>query len=62
MAEMVAEAAAKRLLENPEKPLPLSPRAKSMLRKIRHKFPDFDPALEAEIWLKAHRMGLTEDE
>jgi hypothetical protein len=41
---------------------PFSIKADRMLRKIRHKFPDFDPALESEIWFKAYNMGLTEDE
>lgn len=33
-----------------------------MLKKIRHKYPNFYPTSENEVWFKAHQMGLTEEE
>lgn len=44
------------------KPMSLSGKAYRMLKKIQHKFPEFDPVSETDIWLKAYNMGLTEDE
>lgn len=49
-------------MANSVKSLVVSSKAYRMLQKIRHKFPDFDPLVETEIWLKAYNMGLTEDE
>jgi hypothetical protein len=46
----------------PEKELAVSVRAKTMLQKIRVKFPDFSPAAEAEIWRKAYNMGMSDEE
>jgi hypothetical protein len=33
-----------------------------VLKKIRHKYPEFDPSTEAEIYVKARAMGITEEE
>ena len=40
----------------------LSGNAFRTLKRIRHKFPDFSPKTESDIWLKARSMGLTEEE
>lgn len=40
----------------------LSGRAFRVLKKIKHKFPDFTPVNESDIWVKAYKMGLTEEE
>jgi hypothetical protein len=40
----------------------LSGKAFRVLQKIRHKFPDFVPIEEQDIWTKARAMGLTEEE
>lgn len=61
--EMLEEAANRAIGEGMRMPeRVVSVRAYRMLEKIRHKFPDFDPFFDAEIWYKAYTMGLTEDE
>ena len=35
---------------------------KSMLRKIRGKFPTFQPIEEEDVWFKARSMGLVDEE
>lgn len=60
---MIQEAAEKVAKQGMELPLKIvSYKAYRMLKKIHHKYPNFDPSTEAEIWYKAYTMGLTEDE
>lgn len=61
-ADMFEEATKKFLEPTPKPPIIVGPRAYRMLQKIRFKFPDFEPLAEAEIWFKAYKMGITEDE
>lgn len=49
-------------VQNEEPPTFLSGHAFRTLKRIRHKFPDFDPTRESDIWFKARAMGLTEEE
>lgn len=40
----------------------LSKRAERMLWRIQSKLPTFDPLSEAQVWAKARRLGLTDEE
>lgn len=61
--EILQKAANLAISKGLDVPLPiLSVKACRMLKKIQHKFPDFQPLSEADIWYKAYKMGLTEEE
>jgi len=43
-------------------PVFVSPRAHKMIGRIRKVYPNWEPQTsEAEVWVKAHAMGLLED-
>lgn len=61
--EMVQAAAKKAALQGLELPLKVfSFKAYTILQRIWGKYPSFEPSCEAEIWLKAHQMGLINEE
>lgn len=60
--EMLEKAAQKALELHRPDPMLISLKAYRMLQKIYNKHPDFFPTCETDIWIKAYKMGLTEDE
>lgn len=61
LIEQAAERAAKQGMHLPDRII--SVRAAMILKKIHHKYPDWDSwTVEPEIWVKAYKMGILEDE
>jgi len=60
--EMIEEATKVAVQSRPPLPVLISVKADKMLQRIKQKFPDWEPQCEAEVWIKAYKLGLMDDD
>lgn len=52
----------KKVIEKSRPTIIMSQKATKIFEVIKKRYPNFQPANETDVWIKAHKMGLLDDD